>query len=100
LFGIATGFLNMTVDEFWDYTPKQLQLKLDNRKEFEDMLQRMEWERIRFQTTALINKDRKRKDQTDLIKFDWEKKSTIKNIDKERKKAMYLINKANKENKT
>ena len=92
----------MTVDEFWDYTPKQLQLKLDNRKEFEDMLQRMEWERIRFQTTALINKDRKRKDQikqTDLIKFEWEKQSTIKNIDKERKKAMYLINKANRINK-
>lgn len=102
MFGIATGFLNMTVAEFWDFTPRQLQLKSDSRKEYEDMLQRMEWERMRFQTTALINKDRKRKDQikqTDLIKFDWEKKSTIKNIDKERKKAMYLINKANKNSK-
>jgi hypothetical protein len=102
LFGIATGFLEMSVAEFWDFTPRQLQLKLDNRKEFEDSLQRMEWERVRFQTTALINKDRKRKDQikqTDLIKFDWEKKSTINNIDKERKKAMYLINKANKKSK-
>ena len=100
--GLALGFLNMTVAEFWDFTPRQLQLKLNHRREYEELMQRFEWERMRFQTTALINKDRKASQQikqTDLITFDWEKKSTIKNRVKEQKKAMYLINKANKKNK-
>ncbi len=97
--GLALGFLNMSLNEFWDFTPRQFQLKLDAKKEYEDLLQRFEWERIRFQTTALINKDRKRNHQIkqkDLIEFDWEKKTKIKNLEKERKKAMYLIQKARK----
>ena len=100
--GLALGYLDMSLAEFWDFTPRQLQLKLENKREFEELLQRLEWERVRFQTTALINKDRKRSHQikqTDLITFDWEKKSTIVDYDKERKKAMYLINKANKKSK-
>lgn len=100
--GLSLGFLNMTLDEFWDFTPRQLQLKLEHRREYEEMLQRFEWERMRFQTTALINKDRKKSNQikqTDLITFEWEKKSKIKNIESERSKAMYLINKANQKNK-
>tara|TARA_R100000655_G_scaffold31221_1_gene62675 strand:- start:14947 stop:15255 length:309 start_codon:yes stop_codon:yes gene_type:complete len=100
--GLALGFLDMSLEEFWDFTPRQLQLKLEHRKNYEDMLQRFEWERVRFQTTALINKDRKASQQikqTDLISFDWEKKSKIKNAELERSKAMYLINKANKKNK-
>jgi hypothetical protein len=100
--GLALGFLDMSLDEFWDFTPRQLQLKLDHRKQYEDLLQRYEWERLRFQTTALINKDRKKQHQikqTDLITFDWEKKSKIKDLESEKNKAMYLINKANKINK-
>ena len=100
--GLALGFLNMNLAEFWDFTPRQFQIKMDARREYEEMLQRFEWERLRFQTTALINKDRKRKDQikqTDLISFEWEKKSRIKNLKEDRKKAMYLLNKADKENK-
>jgi len=100
--GLSLGFLNMTLDEFWDFTPRQLQLKLEHRREYEEMIQRFEWERMRFQTTALINKDRKKSNQikqTDLITFEWEKKSKIKNLESERSKAMYLINKANQKNK-
>tara|TARA_R110002050_G_scaffold124877_3_gene244211 strand:+ start:234 stop:548 length:315 start_codon:yes stop_codon:yes gene_type:complete len=99
---MALGYLNMTLIEFWDFTPRQFQLKINARREYEEMLQRFEWERVRFSTTALINKDRKRRDQikqTDLIKFDWEKKSEIKNLEDDRKKAMYLLNKADKEHK-
>ena len=83
--GLALGYLNMTVAEFWDFTPRQLQLKLNHRREYEELMQRFEWERMRFQTTALINKDRKASQQikqTDLITFDWEKKSTIKRTEK------------------
>ena len=75
---------------------------MEGKREYEDMLQRFEWERIRFQTTALINKDRKRQHQIkqkDLITFDWEQQQKKINIDKERKKAMYLMAQADKENK-
>ena len=63
LMGLALGFLDMSLDEFWDFTPRQLQLKLDHRKQYEDLLQRYEWERLRFQTTALINNDKKKADK-------------------------------------
>ncbi len=75
---------------------------MEGKREYEDMLQRFEWERIRFQTTALINKDRKRQHQIkqkDLITFDWEQQKKKINIDKERKKALYLMAQADKENK-
>ena len=100
--GLALGYLDMPLSEFWEFTPRQLQLKLKHRREYEELLQRFEWERMRFSTTALINKDRKRSNQikqTDLIVFDWERKSRIKNLEAEKSKAMYLINKANKKNK-
>jgi hypothetical protein len=93
---VALGFLNMSLAEFWDFTPRQLQLKLDGRREYEEMIQRFEWERMRFQTTALINKDRKRSNQIkqiDLVKFDWEKNEGMKNKESEMSKAMYLIEK-------
>tara|TARA_B100000519_G_C14261030_1_gene448057 strand:+ start:13073 stop:13402 length:330 start_codon:yes stop_codon:yes gene_type:complete len=94
--GIALGFLNMPLKEFWDITPRQLQLKIDSKKEYEEMLQRGEWERMRFQTTALINKDRKRSEQIkmqDLITFEWEKNKRKKHEKSDRDKAMYLIHK-------
>ena len=75
---------------------------MEGKREYEDMLQRFEWERIRFLTTALINKDRKRQHQIkqkDLITFDWEQQKKKINIDKERKKALYLMAQADKENK-
>ena len=100
--GLALGFLNMSLSEFWDYTPRQFQIKMEGRREYEDMMQKFEWERVRFQTTALINKDRKRKDQikqTDLITFDWEKKINLEKIKADRKKAMYLLAKEAKKNK-
>ena len=63
-------------------------------------IQKSEWERMRFQTVALINKDRKRADQIklkDLAQFDWDKKGNEKKLKLDRKKAKYLIAKANKE---
>ena len=100
--GVALGYLEMPIAEFWDFTPRQFQLKLDARRDYEEMLQRFEWERLRFQTTALINKDRKRQHQIkqkDLISFDWEKKVNKKKLEAERKKAQYLMTKADKKSK-
>ena len=57
---------------------------------------------MRFQTTALINKDRKRSQQIkmhDLISFNWEKKTNKKIHEEDRKKAMYLLHKEKLKNK-
>lgn len=97
---LALGYLEMTPEEFWDFTPRLLQMKLEGKREHDEMLQRFEWERMRFQTICLINKDRKRQNQiklTDLMTFEWEKKAKIKTSKKDRNKAMYLIQKAQKE---
>ncbi len=96
---LGLGYLNMSPDEFWDYTPRLFQMKLQGRREHDFELQKAEWERVRFQTTALINKDRKRQDQIklkDLIEFDWEKKINVKKLKSDKKKTEYLIAKANK----
>jgi len=89
----------MPIKEFWDLTPRQFQLKLKGKKNKDFELQKAEWERMRFQTIALINKDRKRQDQLklkDLVEFEWEKKVNLKQLKKDRKEAQYLIAKANK----
>ena len=89
----------MQVDEFWDYTPRLFQLKLEGKSRADFELQKAEWQRMRYQTVCLINKDRKRKDQLklrDLLHFDWEKKLAKKSSKSEYKKAMYLIAKSNR----
>ena len=75
------------------------QLKLDGKQNKDFELQKAEWERMRFQTLCLINKDRKRQDQLklkDLIEFDWEKKVNLKKLKQDKKKAEFLIAQANK----
>ena len=93
------GYLELSLDEFWDYTPRLLQLRLDGKMDAEKQLQQSEWERMRFQTVCLINKDRKARNQIklkDLIEFDWERKTNIKKLKKDRKKVQYLMHKMNK----
>jgi hypothetical protein len=89
----------MSPDEFWDYTPRMFQLKLRGKNDHDFEVQKAEWERVRFQTVALINSERKRQDQIklkDLIEFDWEKKVNVKKLISDKKKAEYLIAQANK----
>jgi len=89
----------MNPDEFWDYTPRMFQLKLKGRNNLDFELLKGEWERVRFQTVALINSERKRSDQIklkDLIEFDWEKKVNVNKLISDKKKAEYLIAQANK----
>tara|TARA_R100001086_G_scaffold199785_3_gene115989 strand:- start:1464 stop:1769 length:306 start_codon:yes stop_codon:yes gene_type:complete len=96
---IAIGYLDMDLDKFWDITPRQLQLKYEGRKQFVEEQHRDAWERTRWQTAILINKDRKRKDQVklfDLVKFPWESKKDSKKLEKDRRKVQYLMAKANK----
>ena len=89
----------MSPEEFWDYTPRMFQIKLKGSRNHDFELQRGEWERVRFQTVALINSERKRQDQIklkDLIEFDWEKKVNVNKLISDKKKAEYLIAQANK----
>ncbi len=96
---IGLGYLNLSVSEFWDFTPRMFQLKLKGKQNADFELQKAEWERLRYQTVCLINKDRKQKDQlklNDLTVFDWEKNLRHGKAKQDRKKAEYLIYKANK----
>jgi len=84
----------MTEDEFWDITPKVFQLKCDGFFSLVEELERQKWERMRFQTVALINSQRKRSEQISpqkLIKFDWDK---IKSQENERNKIDYILYKS------
>mgnify|MGYP003146660687 CR=1 FL=1 len=86
----------MSEDEFWDMTPKVFYLKSEGFFELLEMREQFEWERVRFQTVALINSERKRHQQIrpqQLVKFGWEKKEHKKN---EKDKIDYIIHKAKK----
>lgn len=86
--------MHMKEDEFWDMTPRIFQIKCDGFFSLIDDLERQKWERMRFQTVALINSQRKRSEQISLhklVKFDWDKKESQKN---ERDKIDYIIHKS------
>jgi len=86
----------MSEDEFWDMTPKVFHLKSEGFFELLERREQFEWERVRFQTVALINSERKRHQQIrpqQLVKFGWEKKEHKEN---EKDKIDYIIHKAKK----
>lgn len=86
----------MNEDEFWDITPKIFQLKCDGFFQMIETQEKQAWERMRFQTVAIINSQRKRGQQLTLqklIRFDWEKPEEKEN---ERKKIDYIIHKSKK----
>ncbi len=89
----------MKVDDFWDMTPRLLQLKMKGKRESELMEMRISWEQVRFQTVCLINKDRKQNQQikqTQLIEFEWEKNKNKKAAKSEINKVKYLVEKERK----
>lgn len=83
----------MGVEEFYNYLPKHFWNKLDGFYELENLRERGNWERTRWQTTLLLNiqiaKGKKIK-PTDLIEFEWDKKDIKVNYDKLKAKAEYL----------
>lgn len=67
---------------------------------FDKQLEQSAWERMRFQTVALINSERKRKDQIklkDLAVFEWEKELNHEKIKADRKKVQFIMAQAQKE---
>ena len=68
----------MGVNEFYDYLPKHFWNKLDGFYELENIRERGNWERTRWQTTLLLNiqmSKGKRLKPTDFIEFEWDKSS-------------------------
>mgnify|MGYP003112247031 CR=1 FL=1 len=83
----------MGVNEFYDYLPKHFWNKLDGFYELENMREKTKWERVRWQTTLLLNiqigKGKKLK-PTDLIEFEWDKKQKKIDYKKLKEKAEYI----------
>tara|TARA_Y100001937_G_C7034292_1_gene291553 strand:+ start:585 stop:863 length:279 start_codon:yes stop_codon:yes gene_type:complete len=83
----------MGVEEFYDYLPKHFWNKLDGFYEIENIKERANWERTRWQTTLLLNiqiaKGKKLK-PTDLIEFEWDKKQKEIDYKKLKEKAEYI----------
>jgi|TARA_R100000458_G_C8277521_1_gene253067 hypothetical protein len=93
---LAFGYLSLSVEEFWDLTPREFNNRLAGFFELQQFNQRMEWERCRWQTCYLLQphtgKGKKIK-PTDLIKFDWDKKDKkIKKLTAQELKQMMLKN--------
>ncbi len=83
----------MRVDEFYDMLPKFFWNKMDGFYELENMRQRQEWERIRWQTTLLLNiqlPKNKTMKPTDLIKFDWDSNGKEVDFEELKKKAEFI----------
>tara|TARA_R100000315_G_scaffold22073_1_gene8111 strand:+ start:2716 stop:2997 length:282 start_codon:yes stop_codon:yes gene_type:complete len=85
--------MGMRVDEFYDMLPKFFWNKMDGFYELENMRQRQEWERIRWQTTLLLNiqlPKNKTMKPTDLIKFDWDSNGKEVDFEELKKKAEFI----------
>ena len=69
--------LRLSVSEFYDMIPRQFFNMLEGYQEVRNNQEQSDWQRIRWQTTLLINiqlERGKRIKPSDLIQFDWEKK--------------------------
>ena len=68
--------LRLSVSEFYDMIPRQFFNMLEGYQEVRNNQEQSDWQRIRWQTTLLINiqlERGKRIKPSDLIQFDWEK---------------------------
>ena len=83
----------MSVEDFYDMIPKHFFNKMDGFFELEQLRDRSDWERTRWQTCYLLNIQLSRGKQLklkDLIQFAWEKKDIKKDYKKLKNKAEYI----------
>lgn len=83
----------MKPEDFFNMLPKYFWKKLDGFYNNISRNQRYEWERIRWQTTLLLNvhTDKgKTLKATDLIEFNWDKKESKKEIKTNKAYAEYI----------
>ena len=87
--------MGMSVEDFYDMIPKHFFNKMDGFFELEQLRDRSDWERTRWQTCYLLNIQLSRGKQLklkDLIQFAWEKKDTKEDYKKLKNKAEYIKN--------
>ena len=85
--------MGMSPKEFYDYLPKYFWLKLEGNIEAENLKERKEWERLRWQTTLLLNvhmSKNKTLKPTDLIEFEWDKKDVEVDFEQLKAKAEFI----------
>ena len=83
----------MSVADFYDMIPKHFFNKLDGFFELEQLRDRSDWERTRWQTCYLLNIQLPRGKQIklkDLIQFEWESKDAKVDYNKLKKRAEYI----------
>ena len=83
----------MYPEEFFDYLPKHFWNKMDGFYELENLRERQEWERCRWQTCLLLNihlKRGKTMKLKDLIEFDWDKKGGEIDFEKLKNRAEFI----------
>ena len=69
----AFGQIRLKPDEFYDLTPREWSNLVHGFNELENRKEQSEWERIRWQTTILLNPHTKKRIKSkDLIIFPWE----------------------------
>jgi hypothetical protein len=93
---IAFGWLNLTPEELYDFTPRQYYNKLSGFEKLETKRERDQWEKFRLLATTLISPHTK-KGRTvrpeQLWPFDWDIKKPAEKMSKE--KIEYLEARAN-----
>lgn len=88
--------MNMHPDDFWDMLPRDFFFKQAGYSEKIEDQERLEWERLRWQTAYLLNvhmKKGKTLKATDLISFPWEKQKKSKTMAerlRDKKRAEYI----------
>ena len=85
--------LRLSVNEFYDMIPRQFFNMLEGYQEVRNNQEQSDWQRIRWQTTLLINiqlERGKRIKPTDLIQFDWEKEEKEIDLKKLKERAEYM----------
>tara|TARA_R110000824_G_scaffold19865_2_gene76043 strand:+ start:223 stop:498 length:276 start_codon:yes stop_codon:yes gene_type:complete len=83
----------MGVEEFYDMLPRYFWNKLDGFYELENLREKQDWERCRWQTCLLLNiqlaKGKTLKPK-DLIEFDWDKKESKIDFEKLKNRAEFI----------
>lgn len=85
--------LRLSVNEFYDMIPRQFFNMLEGYQEVRNNQEQSDWQRIRWQTTLLINiqlERGKRIKPSDLIQFDWEKEEKEIDLKKLKARADYM----------
>jgi len=104
----AAAILNITIDAFYDMTPKQFYYMLQARRDWEEQRVKHEmqvaYEVERLGCVMVINSQLKRKDQykdvQDLIRFTWEGAEPKKQSVSEMKEILLGIASSSKKRKT